>query len=77
MPHIVIKLWPGKSIEQKNKLSDKITKAMVEELGSSENSISIDVVEIQKDDWMKNVYNKEIKPNISTLVKKPGYKSIT
>ena len=27
MPHVIVKLWPGKSEQQKKSLADKITKA--------------------------------------------------
>ena len=30
MPHIIVKLWPGKTTEQKTTLCEKITEALIE-----------------------------------------------
>ena len=29
MPHVIVKLWPGKSEEQKKQLAEKITQAVM------------------------------------------------
>jgi 4-oxalocrotonate tautomerase len=77
MPHVIIKLWPGRDDESKNKLAKKISNLMTEELGVSDQSISIDFIEVPREKWMSEVYNKEISPKIENLVKKPGYKDVT
>jgi 4-oxalocrotonate tautomerase len=30
MPHVIVKLWPGKSQEQKHRLAERITKDVME-----------------------------------------------
>lgn len=32
MPHVIVKLWPGKSERQKQELADKITRAIMDTL---------------------------------------------
>lgn len=73
MPHIIVKLQPGRSEELKAKLADKITEAMVETINTDEKKISIDIQEIQPEDWVKRVYKREILAKSESLYKKPGY----
>src|SRR2546421_336606 len=40
MPHVIVKLWPGKSEQQKQKLADKITQATRAMLHYREESVS-------------------------------------
>jgi 5-carboxymethyl-2-hydroxymuconate isomerase len=41
MPHVIVKLWPGKSEPQKQKLADKITQAIGETLHYGEDSAAM------------------------------------
>ncbi len=51
MPHVIVKLWPGKSEQQKQKLADKITQAIGEMLHYREESVSVGFEEIAAKDW--------------------------
>lgn len=73
MPHIIVKLWPGKSEKQKQLLADAITKDVMEILNYGEESISVAVQEVKPQDWAKQVYRPEIQANVEHLYKKPGY----
>jgi 4-oxalocrotonate tautomerase len=53
MPHVIVKLWPGKSDQQKQKLANAITKAIGEMLHYSEESVSVGFEEIAAKDWTK------------------------
>jgi 4-oxalocrotonate tautomerase len=46
MPHVIVKLWPGKSKKRKWKLADKITRAVMQTLHYGEESVSVGVEEI-------------------------------
>jgi len=74
MPHIIVKLWPGRSEEQKMELTDKISKVLIETLGAKESSISVAFEEIPKERWVNEVYKPDIIDKKNTLYKKPGYK---
>jgi 4-oxalocrotonate tautomerase len=74
MPHIIVKLWPGKMEQQKTLLSERLVKDAMETLGCSEDSLSIAMEEINSEDWAEQVYRPEIVPQMSNLYKKPGYK---
>jgi 4-oxalocrotonate tautomerase len=73
MPHVVVKMYPGSTEEQKIRLSEEITKAIMKVLNKPESSISIAIEDIDKNEWMKKVYETEIAPNLEKLYKKPGY----
>lgn len=73
MPHATIKLWPGKSEAQKEQLAAKITEAIVETLESKEESVSVTIVEVEKENWGNDVYKPDIMENEAYLYKKPGY----
>ena len=71
MPHVIVKLWPGKS--EKQRLADAITKDVMEILQYGEESISVAMQEVKPQDWAEQVYRPEIESNIERLYKKPGY----
>ena len=48
MPHVTVKLWPGRTEEQKHSLAVKIADALKETIDVSDNSISIAIEEIPK-----------------------------
>ena len=73
MPHVTVKLWPGKSEQQKKRLADAITKDIIEILHYSEESISVAMQEVKPQDWAKQVYRPEILSGVEQLYKKPGY----
>jgi 4-oxalocrotonate tautomerase len=74
MPHVIVKLWPGQSEQQKQNLTNAIVKGLVTTLMSSEDSVSVAIEEINPQDWMERVYRPDIEPNMAELYKKPGYK---
>ncbi len=41
MPHVIVKLWPGKSEHQKTRLAEAITKDVMEILHYGEESVSV------------------------------------
>ena len=73
MPHIIVKLWPGKSKEQKGRLAERISQAVMDVLDYGEESVSVAMEEVKSNDWAKQVYQPEIKAKWDKLYKKPGY----
>jgi len=60
MPHVIIKLWPGKSEEQKQRLAERLTKDVMEVFNCGEESVSVAMEEIAPDEWAEKVYRPEI-----------------
>lgn len=75
MPHIIVKLWPGKSDGQKRQLTDAIAMNVARILGYGEGSVSIGIEEVPPGDWMTQVYEPDIAGKWSSLTKLPGYGS--
>ena len=73
MPHVIVKLWPGKSEQQKNRLAEAITKNIMDILHYGEESVSVAMEEVRPQDWIEKVYKPDIKGNLDKLYKKPGY----
>ena len=73
MPHIIVKLYPGRTEEQKIKLSEEIAKDIVAIAKCDEKSVSVAIEEIEKEDWAEKVYKSDILNANGRLYKKPGY----
>jgi 4-oxalocrotonate tautomerase len=73
MPHVIVKLWPGKSEQQKTRLAEAITKDVMEILHYGEESVSVAMEEVNSQEWVEKVYKPDVKNNWDKLYKKPGY----
>ena len=73
MPHVIVKLWPGKSEQQKARLADEIAKDVMDVLHYGEESVSVAFEEVKSKDWVEKVYKPDIKLKWDKLYKKPGY----
>ncbi len=73
MPHVIVKLWPGKSEQQKARLAEKIARDVMDVLDYGEESVSVGFEEVKSSDWKEKVYTPDIRNNWDTLYKKPGY----
>lgn len=74
MPHVIVKLWPGKSEEQKQRLADAITREVATTLGYGDDSVSVGFEEVSSGAWKAEVYQPVIEGRMGVLYKKPGYK---
>ena len=73
MPHVIVKLWPGKSEQQKKKLAKEVTKAVMSTLNYGEESVSVGIEEVKPQDWTDQVYKPDILGKWETIYKEPGY----
>ena len=73
MPHVIVKLWPGKSKQQKTRLAEKITKDVMDVLNYGDESVSVAFEEIPAKDWAEKVYKPDIVARPERIYKKPGY----
>ena len=73
MPHVIVKLWPGKTEQQKTELAEKITNDVMNVLNYGEESVSVLLIEIKPDEWKEKVYQTDILNSPGKLYKKPGY----
>ena len=73
MPHVIVKLYPGRTEEQKTRLAEAITKDVMTIAKCEEKSVSVAIEEIDPSQWAEKVYRPEILQNEANLYKKPGY----
>jgi 4-oxalocrotonate tautomerase len=60
MPHVIVKLWPGKSEQQKKELAEEVTKVVMFTLNYGEESVSVGIEEVKPQDWTRQVYEPDI-----------------
>jgi 4-oxalocrotonate tautomerase len=73
MPHVIVKLYPGRSEQQKNRLAEQIVKDVVAIANCGEEAVSVAIEEIKPEDWAEKVYKPDILGDRERLYKKPGY----
>ena len=73
MPHVIVKLYPGRSKLQKARLAEEIVKDVVAIAKCEEKSVSVAFEEIKPEDWAEEVYKPDILDSPGKLYKKPGY----
>lgn len=73
MPHVIVKLYPGRTEEQKKRLADEIVRDVVEIAKCAEKSVSVAIEEVHPDDWTEKVYRPDILDKAQTLYREPGY----
>jgi len=73
MPHVIVKLYRGRSEEQKQRLADKLAEDVAEIAGCEEKSVSVAIEEFTPAEWPEKVYRPDILDNKDRLYKKPEY----
>ena len=58
MPHISIKMYPGRSEEVKKDIAVKTRDFLVEEMGMDAKYFSVSVEEVEKEKWQEEVVDK-------------------
>jgi len=73
MPHVIVKLYAGRSDQQKKKLAEEITKAVMKTLKQSEDAVSVGIEDFNPESWVEKVYKPDILGKPETIYKRPGY----
>ncbi|MGH7077191.1 MAG: tautomerase family protein [Acetobacteraceae bacterium] len=76
MPHVIVKLLAGRTREQKARIAEAVTKAIMTTTGNGEDAVSVAIEDVERKDWTELVYRPEILANWDTLFKKPGYEPL-
>ena len=72
MPHIIVKLWPGRNDEIKSNLAKRIASSVAEELNVDIGDVSVAIEEVPREEWGEKEYKAEIKNN-PNIYHKPDY----
>ncbi|HMJ54032.1 MAG TPA: tautomerase family protein [Polyangiaceae bacterium] len=73
MPHVIVKLYAGKSEQQKKELAEAMTRAVTSTLHYGEESVSVAIEDVAPERWAEDVYKPEILGKSDNIYKKPGY----
>jgi 4-oxalocrotonate tautomerase len=73
MPHIIVKLYPGRSAEQKAELTERIVESVVQVTQCERRVVSVAFEEVPQDQWLAQVYQPDIMNRQDQLTQKPGY----
>jgi 4-oxalocrotonate tautomerase len=73
MPHVIVKLYSGRSDQQKATLAGEITKAVMAGANCGEDAVSVSIEDVEPNDWVEQVYKPDIMGRADKLYKKPGY----
>jgi 4-oxalocrotonate tautomerase len=73
VPHIIVKLWPGRSEEQKLRFTEAVIKNATAILDCEEKSVSVGFEVVQPQEWEEKVVKPDIQAKWDTLTKKPTY----
>ncbi len=76
MPHVIVKMYPGRSEDQKARLAEAIVKDVVAIAGVGDESVSVAIEDVNPGDWADKVYKPDILNGPSKLYKKPGYNAL-
>jgi 4-oxalocrotonate tautomerase len=69
MPHVIIKLYPGRSEDVKRALATRINQAVIDSLKVPDEVISIAIEEVAKDAWDEQVKKVDIVPKQKSIYK--------
>jgi 4-oxalocrotonate tautomerase len=72
MPHVLVKLYSGRSEQQKVRLAEALSEAVVSTLNLEEKSVSVAIEDVEPENWTREVYKPDILDN-PKIYKKPGY----
>ena len=73
MPHVIIKMYAGRSDQLKRKLAEQVTAAVTSVLHLGEESVSVAIEDVTPRNWDAMVYEPDILAKPETIYKKPGY----
>ena len=73
MPHVNVKLYPGRSEQDKAELARAIAKDVMAIRKCGDESVSVAIEDVPPGDWAEKVYKPEIAGKADKLFKKPGY----
>jgi 4-oxalocrotonate tautomerase len=73
MPHVIVKMLPGRSEQQKARLAEAIVKDVMAIANVGEDAVSVTIEEVKSEDWTERVFKPDILNGTGKLYKKPGY----
>ena len=73
MPHVIVKMYAGRTEQQKEKLAQEVTRAVMSALQCPESWISVGIEDVAPSDWLKQVHEPDVLGKPRTIYKQPDY----
>jgi len=73
MPHIIVKIAAGRTVQEKTDLANALANVAIETLAIEPATISVAVEDVNRGDWLEEVYKPEILAKQDKIYRKPGY----
>ncbi|QSX32117.1 tautomerase PptA [Shewanella avicenniae] len=74
MPHVKVSFATRDlSTEQQQSFANDLVDVLKKHLSTTDDAISVEFEEVPSTQWKSSVYDPRIKPQLDSLVKKPGY----
>ncbi len=73
MPHVIVKTLAAQSEQQKRKLADEITRAVMSTLHYARGRFRVGIEEVNAKDWTERIYSLDMLAKRGTIYKEPGY----
>ena len=73
MPHVIVKMQPGRTEQQKAQLTEAMTQQVLAIARVGSEAVSVAIEEVSAGDWAEEVYRPDILGQSDRLYKKPGY----
>ncbi|WP_234732340.1 tautomerase family protein [Acidocella facilis] len=73
MPHIIVKIAAGRTEREKTDLAEALANLAAEKLAIDPETISVAIEDVQRENWVDDVYKPEILARMDSIYKKPGY----
>ena len=72
MPHVIVKMFPGRTEAQKQALAEALTQAVMTTIGSQRESISVGIEDVPQAEWAAAVKAPDIDAKPGTIYKQFG-----
>ena len=72
MPHVIVKLHAGRSEQQKARIADAVTKAVMATTGHGEDAASVAIEDVEPKNWAEQVYKPDIIGKSGELTRSPA-----
>lgn len=72
MPHVIVKMYSGKSDKQKSVIAEEVAKAIMKATRHDDESVSVSIEDVVPKDWAEKVFRPDIIGKPDSLYKKPG-----
>ena len=73
MPHVIVKMYPGRSEHQKTQLAEAIVKDVMAFAKVGDDAVSVAIEEVTPSNWTEKVYKPDILNSPGKLYKRPRY----